>query len=50
MHRLFHNAILIPDRFHIAIQFRNALDKTRLSLCKKSNKILLDMQKYIVND
>ena len=37
MHSLFKNAILIPDRFHIVIQFRNALDKTRISLCKKSN-------------
>lgn len=37
MHKLFRKAILIPDRFHIVIQFRNALDKTRISLCKKNN-------------
>ena len=37
MHKLFPKAILIPDRFHIIIQIRNALDKTRLSLCNKSN-------------
>lgn len=46
MHRLFHNAILIPDRFHIALQFRNALDKTRLSLCKKSNPNYGKFKKY----
>ena len=37
MHSLFRNAILIPDRFHIIIQVRNALDKTRIKLCIKSN-------------
>ena len=37
MHSLFKNAILIPDRFHIVIQARNALDKTRIKLCYKSN-------------
>ena len=46
MHRLFRNAILIPDRFHIVIQFRNALDKTRISLCKKSNPNYRKMKKY----
>ena len=34
---LFKNAILIPDRFHIDLQVRNALDKTRIKLCVKSN-------------
>ena len=38
MHKLFKNAILIPDRFYIVIQSRNALDKTRTKLCNKSNK------------
>ena len=41
MHKLFPKAVLIPDRFHIVIQFRNALDKTRISLCKKSWKLIL---------
>lgn len=46
MHSLFKNAILIPDRFHIVIQFRNALDKTRISLCKKSNPNFSKLKKY----
>ena len=46
MHKLFRNAILIPDRFHIVIQFRNALDKTRISLCKKSNPNYRKFKKY----
>ncbi len=46
MHKLFRNAILIPDRFHIVIQFRNALDKTRISLCKKSNPNYRKLKKY----
>lgn len=46
MHHLFRNAILIPDRFHIVIQFRNALDKTRISLCKKSNPNYRKLKKY----
>ena len=46
MHSLFRNAILIPDRFHIVIQFRNALDKTRISLCKKSNPNYKKLKKY----
>ena len=46
MHHLFRNAILIPDRFHIVIQFRNALDKTRISLCKKSNPNYKKLKKY----
>lgn len=37
MKKLFKNAILIPDRFHIVLQIRNALDKTRIALCTKSN-------------
>ena len=37
MHSLFKKAILIPDRFHIVIQVRNALDSTRIKLFKKSN-------------
>ena len=46
MHSLFRNAILIPDRFHIVIQSRNALDKTRISLCKKSNPDYGKLKKY----
>ncbi len=46
MHKLFKKAILIPDRFHIVIQFRNALDKTRIKLCKKSNKDYNKFKKY----
>lgn len=46
MHKLFPNAILIPDRFHIVIQIRNALDKTRILLCKKSNPNYNKLKKY----
>ena len=46
MHSLFKNAILIPDRFHIVIQARNALDKTRINLCKKSNPNYKKFKKY----
>ena len=46
MHKLFPNAILIPDRFHIVIQSRNALDKTRIKLCKKSNPNYRKLKKY----
>ena len=46
MHTLFPNAILIPDRFHIILQIRNALDKTRVSLCKKSNPNYNKLKKY----
>ena len=46
MHSLFRNAIIIPDRFHIVIQFRNALDKTRIALCKRSNPNYRKFKKY----
>lgn len=46
MHSLFRNAILIPDRFHIVIQVRNALDKTRIKLCVKSNPNYKKLKKY----
>ena len=46
MHKLFPNAILIPDRFHIVLQIRNALDKTRINLCKKSNPNYNKLKKY----
>ena len=46
MHKLFPKAILIPDRFHIVIQFRNALGKTRINLCKKSNPNYKKLKKY----
>ena len=46
MHSLFRNAILIPDRVHIVIQVRNALDKTRIKLCIKSNPNYSKLKKY----
>lgn len=46
MHKLFPKAILIPDRFHIILQIRNALDKTRINLCKKSNSNYNKLKKY----
>ena len=46
MSKLFKNAILIPDRFHIVIQVRNALDKTRIKLCNKSNPDYKKLKKY----
>ena len=46
MHKLFPKAVLIPDRFHIVLQIRNALDKTRISLCKKSNPNYNKLKKY----
>ena len=46
MHRLFKNAILISDRFHIVIQARNALDNTRIGLCNKSNPNYKKMKKH----
>lgn len=46
MHKLFPNAILIPDRFRIVLQIRNALDKTRINLCKKSNPNYNKLKKY----
>lgn len=46
MHSLFRKAILIPDRFHIVVQARNALDKTRIKLCIKSNPNYTKLKKY----
>ena len=46
MHKLFPNAILIPDRFHIVLQAKNALDKTRIKLCKKTNPNYKKLKKY----
>lgn len=46
MSKLFKNAILISDRFHIIIQVRNALDNTRVKLCKKSNPNYQKLKKY----
>lgn len=46
MHTLFPKAILIPDRFHIVVQIRNALDKTRIALCVKSNPNYNKLKKY----
>ena len=46
MSKLFKNAILISDRFHISIQARNALDNTRVKLCNKSNPDYRKLKKY----
>ena len=46
MHNLFKNAILIPDRFHIVIQARTALDNTRIKLCNKANPNYNKLKKY----
>ena len=46
MHNLFKNATLVPDRFHIVIQVRNALDNTRIKLCTKSNPNYKKLKKY----
>ena len=46
MSKLFKTAILIPDRFHIVIQIRDALDKTRIKLCYKSNPNYKKLKKY----
>ena len=44
--KIFRNAILIPDRFHIDIQVRDALDNTRKKLCIKSNPNYRKLKKY----
>ena len=46
MSSLFRNATLIPDRFHIIIQVRTALDLTRIKLCTKSNPNYRKLKKY----
>ena len=46
MHKLFKNATIISDRFHIVIQPRNALDNTRKRLCNKSNPNYKKLKKY----
>lgn len=46
MHSLFRNAILISDRFDIAIQARNAFDNTRIKLCNKFNPDYKKQKKY----
>lgn len=46
MKRLFRNAIIVPDRFHIVLQIRNALDSTRIKLCIKSNPNHTKLKKY----
>ena len=44
--KIFRNAVLIPDRFHIVLQVRDALDKTRIKLCVKSNPNYKKLKKY----
>lgn len=46
MSKLFKNAILISDRFHIVFQVRNALDNTRVKLCNKNNPNYKKLKKY----
>ena len=46
MSKLFRNAILIADRYHIFIQARNALDNTRIKLCNKNNPNYKKLKKY----
>lgn len=46
MHKLFPNATIVPDRFHIVVQFRNILDSYRISLCKKTNPNYNKLKKY----
>lgn len=46
MHNLFKKAILIPDRLHIIIQARTALNNTRIKLCTKSNPNYKKLKKY----
>ena len=46
MNKLFKNATLISDRFHIVLQPRNALDSTRIKLCNKSNPNYKKLKKY----
>ena len=46
MHYLFPNAILIPDRFHIVLQPRNAMDKTRIKLISKNDSDYRKFKKY----
>ena len=46
MKSLFRNATIIPDRFHIVLQIRNALDSTRIRLCVKSNPNYIKLKKY----
>ena len=51
--RLFKNANIVIDRFHIVIQAYNALNITRVKLCKKSNpnyNKLKDYWKLIVKN
>ena len=51
--KLFKNAEISIDRFHIVIQVYNALNSTRISLCYKSNpnyKKLKDFWKLIIKN
>lgn len=46
MNKLFKNATLVADRFHISLQVSNALDNTRIKLCSKSNPNYKKLKKY----
>ena len=51
MHKLFPKAILIPDRFHIIPQTRNALDKRKKKYSRNFNKEMsqYDIVQYLIN-
>ena len=44
--RLFKNANIVIDRFHIVVQVYNALNITRVRLCKKSNPNYNKLKNY----
>ena len=48
---LFPKAALIPDRFHIVLQIRNALDKDNKKYSKNFNKEMsqYDIVQYLIN-
>ena len=51
--KLFKNANIIIDRFHIVVQVYNALNSSRISLCKKNNpnyNKLKDLWKLILKN
>ena len=44
--RLFKNATISIDRFHIVVQAYNALNITRVGLCKKNNPNYNKLKSY----
>ena len=51
MHKLFPKASLIPDRFRIILQIRNALDKRKKKYSRNFNKEMsqYDIVQYLIN-